>query len=979
MVTIFAIDLHEYSVLNIEIICMAFTILLIFLLSDLLNMDFRNSSSFNFTNKTCSNEAWLVFPITYITVYLLGISLSFVVFSVGRILSRNATGSKFFITQTLSMLHRIKQFARSLRSGDTLQSRVMISAVFLCNLAYMILAIQRTFHSDTRCFDSLGQLPDLVVEVAITPLLIIFFLIRLLSTDNILLFWFKMHTIIDLLTLPNIFIFIHLRQDWIATNTLRFIWLTQVIEVLHFLPTIHSQVTIEAIDIVTRLLALWLGATGLIHMLETMGDPWNHFTNKQNSSYLEYAYFIIVTLSTVGYGDYTAMTDIGRLFMVILIIVGIAFFAVALPNLVDIIISYHRQTQWKKFDTTRVPRHVLVCGNLTATIASNFLKDFLHKDRGDRKTHVLLMHTDRPDENLRLLLRSYYPRVQYVIGSVLNPEDLTRAKVNECLRVFILARKHCRNPQSEDHENLLRLVSIKNNSSSIPVTIQVLLSSSKEKVKHINFTASDTIVCISELKLGLLAQSCVCPGFSTLVSNLFYVSGAVRKVEGWQKHYSLGLSREIYITHFSQAFDGMSFYDAATICYENLGLVLIAVEDRESGKFYISPSPSAHPHLQIRSAGLDEPQPVMLGYFIGENQNDVNKVSLSREKWEMNNEFRNFFLQSKHSPQAKRKSLVYCTVPKVHNYQSVTTSAHDNQMFHVTYPRPIEECIISDKDTSNFHNHILVCIFATDISSALNLRNFLEPLRKKTIADNDLMPVTIISKKEYLEKEWSSIDCFSHVNVVIGNPLDWNILSLAGVDKCRVCVILTAYEDGAEALVRDKEVILCLLMIHNHYRQSQSSIKPPFIVADISEETNVHFLDFEKQTQRERHMHLTQTFACGEILASSFFDSITSSTLHIPGNIFIIEQLIAGLGSKYCQTQSSIQLVPLQDLGSHETLCTFQQLYTYMLEQHKTVVAISRLFQPHSDVSRRYIVTAPPPDSTLHSSDYVLVLEEYQQ
>jgi hypothetical protein len=31
----------------------------------------------------------------------------------------------------------------------------------------------------------------------------------------------------------------------------------------------------------------------------------------------------------------------------------------------------------------------------------------------------------------------------------------------------------------------------------------------------------DSIICIAELRLGLLAQSCVAPGFSTLISNFF--------------------------------------------------------------------------------------------------------------------------------------------------------------------------------------------------------------------------------------------------------------------------------------------------------------------------------------------------------------------------------------------------------------------------------------------------------------------------
>ena len=34
-------------------------------------------------------------------------------------------------------------------------------------------------------------------------------------------------------------------------------------------------------------------------------------------------------------------------------------------------------------------------------------------------------------------------------------------------------------------------------------------------------TSQDEVICYSELKLGIVAQSCLAPGFSTLVTNLF--------------------------------------------------------------------------------------------------------------------------------------------------------------------------------------------------------------------------------------------------------------------------------------------------------------------------------------------------------------------------------------------------------------------------------------------------------------------------
>ena len=955
-------------------------------------MDSENSTTnttiVNSTETTCSNEAWLVFPVTYLVLYILGITLSSIAFGVGLMVERGKPFAQF--KMLLDSLRRLKQLARKLVSGDNILSQVLISVALICNLIYMALAFQRAYQPDTRCFSSLTEVPDLAVEVVISPLLIIFFVIRLLASDNLVLFWLKIHTIVDVVSLPNIFISLSLGQDWLDTKTLRFVWLTQITDVLRFLPFIHSQDTIEAVALMMRLLALWMGATGLIHLLETTGDPWRNFSNQQSNTFLEYAYFTMVTMSTVGYGDYFAMTDIGRAFMTLFIIAGIAFFAFALPNLVNLVIDYYQRTQWSKFDTTRVPRHILVCGHITTTTVSDFLKDFLHKDRGDSKTHVLFMHTERPGAELRVVLRSYYTRVQYVMGSVLNAKDLAKAKIDdhECKAVFILAEKHCDFPEREDQENLLRLVSIKNTTSNIPVTIQVLLSSSKDKVKYIPRTSSDTVICLTELKLGLLAQSCLCPGLSTLVGNLFYASEALSEVEGWQQLYGQGISHEVYITPFSHAFDDMAFYDAAQLCYEKLGLILLAVEDRQSGRFYISPSPAAHTHLQLRGADPEQPNTVMLGYFIGEDQSHVDQVSWYGNDTELKMGVARIPLlplNGKKAPIRRRCSFF----TRVSSPVFSVTSYGD--LYQVA-PQPMEDCLVNKDST----DHVLLCVFADDSSSALYLRNFLEPLRRSSIPEKDLMPVTIVAHKKFLEKEWPCISCFPKVMVLPGSPLDWDILSRACVEVCQVCVILTASkigEEQEEAAMRDKEAILCSLMIHNHHNQLGISSKQPLIITDLIEESNVQFLDIEDEDSDDGRIYIAQPFACGEAFAASLFDSITSSTFHSPGTLFLVEQLISASRNERCSTQSSIKYIPMSRFPSH---ATFKQLYTHMLTQHKTPVAISRLLAPPPSEggntlaaivpmqpghlaainSQRYVVTAPPPNTPLLPSDYILVLEE---
>jgi hypothetical protein len=56
--------------------------------------------------------------------------------------------------------------------------------------------------------------------------------------------------------------------------------------------------------------------------LENSGDPF-HFENPQRLSYWTCVYFLIVTMSTVGYGDVFCKTVLGRTFLVFFLLVGL--------------------------------------------------------------------------------------------------------------------------------------------------------------------------------------------------------------------------------------------------------------------------------------------------------------------------------------------------------------------------------------------------------------------------------------------------------------------------------------------------------------------------------------------------------------------------------------------------------------------------------------------------------------------------------
>jgi hypothetical protein len=63
-------------------------------------------------------------------------------------------------------------------------------------------------------------------------------------------------------------------------------------------------------------------ANNQLLQLENSGDPPN-FDNGQELSYWDCVYFLMVTMSTVGYGDIYCVTSFGRGFQVLFLLVGL--------------------------------------------------------------------------------------------------------------------------------------------------------------------------------------------------------------------------------------------------------------------------------------------------------------------------------------------------------------------------------------------------------------------------------------------------------------------------------------------------------------------------------------------------------------------------------------------------------------------------------------------------------------------------------
>ncbi|KAL6422508.1 hypothetical protein ACFW04_010646 [Cataglyphis niger] len=409
--------------------------------------------------------------------------------------------------------------------------------------------------------------------------------ILFIAASDKLWFMLEMYSFVDYFTIPPSFVSIYLDRTWIGLRFLRALRLMTVPDILQYLNILKTSSSIRLAQLVSIFISVWLTAAGIIHLLENSGDPFE-FANPQQLSYWTCVYFLIVTMSTVGYGDVYCQTILGRTFLVFFLLVGLAIFASSIPEIIDLVGS--RSKYSGEYKREHGKRHIVVCGHITYESVSHFLKDFLHEDREDVDVEVVFLHRKPPDLELEGLFKRHFTTVEFFQGTIMNPIDLQRVKVHEADACLVLANKYCQDPDAEDAANIMRVISIKNYSDDIRVIIQLMQYHNKAYLLNIpswDWKQGDDVICLAELKLGFIAQSCLAPGFSTMMANLFAMRSFKTSpdMQAWQNDYLRGTGMEMYTETLSPTFIGMPFAKATELCFTKLKLLLLAIEIKGEG------------------------------------------------------------------------------------------------------------------------------------------------------------------------------------------------------------------------------------------------------------------------------------------------------------------------------------------------------------------------------------------------------------
>ncbi|KAG7393322.1 hypothetical protein PHYBOEH_006131 [Phytophthora boehmeriae] len=451
--------------------------------------------------------------------------------------------------------------------------------------------------SVTYVIQTYRPMPEMIVFDTVA--LVVFtadYLLNLYCCENRWQFVTSVNGIMDALTIfPTIL-------DRVGSNhskALPFIRFVRVMRMLRLVRVVRvagahtvSAVRKQIYTIILLIACLIFVAAGIFHAVESNEDA------QPDLMFGDALYFVVVTIATVGYGDVVPVTSEGRAVALGVIIVSFTVIPTEISRLTQLIAL---QSQ---FRTTYHPLigkpHVLVVGNVTEPrCLLDFFREFYHPDRAMTSMTPSTKHNEidpsvvelpcvivgpkEPSEEIINLLDHpvLQNRVTYIKGSVMSEEDMCRVGADAARACFVLASKSAPNTKQTDAETVMRLLAIRNYNPDLPVYSQIV---SPVFLDYISGVDVDHLLCLDQIKISLLAKSCLCPGLVTLISNLFRSSALVNKetLTTWEQEYAEGMALEVYATTLPPVFHGLNFAQTCELLYNiSCGeVILLAVYEQ---------------------------------------------------------------------------------------------------------------------------------------------------------------------------------------------------------------------------------------------------------------------------------------------------------------------------------------------------------------------------------------------------------------
>ena len=234
-------------------------------------------------------------------------------------------------------------------------------------------------------------------------------------------------------------------------------------------------------------------------------------------------WWAIVTMTTVGYGDFSPETPEGRVFAVFIMFAGITLVSLLTASISSIFVA-QKIREGKGLEKLNISDHIVLCGWNSNT---GNLMNSIQKLNHEKHLDLVLVNELSEEEVNQIKSRFTKLNILFVSGDYTQEETLLKASVTTSNTVIIIPNNINNEDGLHDEKTIFATLTIKSIDSSIRVVAYLL---EREHLTHIKREEADEVVISDDFSLNILASHVVDPGVPQLSNHLVNADSSSRFV-----------------------------------------------------------------------------------------------------------------------------------------------------------------------------------------------------------------------------------------------------------------------------------------------------------------------------------------------------------------------------------------------------------------------------------------------------------------
>ncbi|MFD1739279.1 ion channel [Bacillus salitolerans] len=215
-------------------------------------------------------------------------------------------------------------------------------------------------------------------------------------------------------------------------------------------------------------------------------------------------WWVMTTVTTVGYGDYSPLTIEGRIFAIFLYLIGIGLIGLVIGKVVDFFSEFRRKREEGRM-TYKGEGHIVIIG--WSPKAKYAVQEIVESN-----INIDIVIIDQLDKAPLLL-----ERVHYVKGQATQNETLEKANVLKAKAVLIFADDTIKDDELTDGKTLLIASSIEQFGAHVHTTVEIM---NEHHIKNFQHIKVDDFLMSHETISHLAVRSATSKGITKIFSQL---------------------------------------------------------------------------------------------------------------------------------------------------------------------------------------------------------------------------------------------------------------------------------------------------------------------------------------------------------------------------------------------------------------------------------------------------------------------------